>query len=79
MIALRPRAESVLADRRAFAAFLLRLFGQRRKQLGSILGRNQLWPEGIQPVRRPEELAIEQIRTLFAAVQGNDPDQMSDP
>ncbi len=67
MIAIRPGPNPAIVDRRAFAAFLQRLFGQRRKQLGSAIGRNQTWPDGIQPTQRPEELTIAQVAALFAA------------
>lgn len=71
MIAIRPRARPDLADRRAFAAFLQRLFGRRRKQLGAIFGRNHRWSEGIQPSQRPEELDISQIGDLFRSLDAN--------
>jgi len=70
MIAIRPRPNPAIADRRAFAAFLQRLFGQRRKQLGSTFGRGQPWPDGIQPTQRPEELSVGKVGALFAAVDG---------
>lgn len=73
MIAIRPRSREGGLDRRAFAAFLSRLFSQRRKQLGSILGRNLQWPDGIQPTQRPEELAPDGIGALFALVDRETP------
>ncbi len=70
MIAIRPRREPGVADRRGFAAFVQRLFGSRRKQLGSILGRDCHWPAGVEPSQRPEELTAPQISELFDAGRG---------
>ncbi|MCC6908907.1 MAG: ribosomal RNA small subunit methyltransferase A [Phycisphaerales bacterium] len=70
MIAIRPRPEPAVHDRRGFAAFLQRLFSSRRKQLGGILGRDCRWPEGIDPSQRPEELSVSQIAALLEAVRG---------
>ncbi|MCL4199504.1 MAG: ribosomal RNA small subunit methyltransferase A [Phycisphaerales bacterium] len=67
MIAFRPRPSPAIADRRAFAAFLQTLFRSRRKQLGSIFGRDRAWPAGIQPTQRPGELTIGQVGRLFLA------------
>ncbi len=67
MIALRPRPSPEIADRRAFAAFLHTLFRSRRKQLGSIFGRDRDWPAGIQLTQRPEELSVGQISRLYLA------------
>lgn len=79
MITIRPCAQSAVADRREFGAFLQRLFGQRRKQLGGILGRDQVWPDGIQPLQRPEDLTVKQLGSLFRAVgAGNDLDCVTD-
>jgi 16S rRNA A1518/A1519 N6-dimethyltransferase RsmA/KsgA/DIM1 with predicted DNA glycosylase/AP lyase activity len=41
-----------------------RLFQQRRKQIGSTLGRDRVYPEGIEPTMRPEQLTISQFITL---------------
>lgn len=46
------------------AQTLQRLFGQRRKQLGTILGRRRPMPEGIDPRDRPEQLTVRQLVTL---------------
>ncbi len=67
MIAIRPVSEESISDRRAFAGFLQRLFRSRRKQLGSIFGRDRSWPAGIQPAQRPEDLTVGQIGLLFLA------------
>jgi 16S rRNA (adenine1518-N6/adenine1519-N6)-dimethyltransferase len=58
MVAIRPRPGArPVADWGAFSSFVQRTFGQRRKQLGSILGRDAVASAGFDPVRRPETLA----------------------
>ena len=77
MISIVPLSEQDLpADaprdddaREAFARFVSGLFGQRRKQLGRILGRDRTWPEGIDPVQRPEVLAPAQIAALWRTIE----------
>lgn len=49
-----------------FAVFVTSLFAKRRKQLGSILGRDFAFPEGISPEQRPSTLSIQQLESLFA-------------
>jgi 16S rRNA (adenine1518-N6/adenine1519-N6)-dimethyltransferase len=44
----------------AFTAFVHRVFGRRRKQLGAILGRETVAATGIDPMRRPETLTAEE-------------------
>jgi 16S rRNA (adenine1518-N6/adenine1519-N6)-dimethyltransferase len=60
--------ESNLTDienRRAFARFVTTLFTKRRKQIGSILGRDRNWPSGVIAQQRPEALTVEQIIALW--------------
>jgi 16S rRNA (adenine1518-N6/adenine1519-N6)-dimethyltransferase len=52
-----------------FAPFVTSLFSQRRKQLGSIIGRNVEWPDGITPEMRPSTLTIAQLESLCALVK----------
>ncbi len=55
------RSSSPLTDQpQVLARTLHRLFGQRRKQLGTILGRRFALPEGIDPRGRPEQLTVQQ-------------------
>lgn len=69
MIAIRPRVipfiEANIAARQAFSVFLQRVFSKRRKQLGSILGREHAWPCEITPMQRPEELTVQQLLALW--------------
>ncbi len=50
------KREPTVVDLPRLEALCARVFGQRRKQLGSILGRGVWWPEGVAPERRAEEL-----------------------
>lgn len=67
MVLLERRPDPLTADPLALSAFCRRLFAQRRKQLGGILGRATPWPPGIDPAMRPEELTVEQIEALRLA------------
>ncbi len=52
-------------QRQDFARFVTQLFTKRRKQLGSILGRDCDWPAGVTADLRPEALRVERIITLW--------------
>ena len=54
-----------IEQRRQFARFVTQLFTKRRKQLGSILGRDCEWPNGVTADLRPEALPVERIVTLW--------------
>ena len=51
-------------DPAALSRLLHTLFTRRRKQLGSILGRDTPLPEGITPDRRPDSLTVEELVAL---------------
>ena len=69
MVSIRPIEASLpIGDRPAFARFVTELFSKRRKQLGSIFGRNVQLPKGIDPDVRPETLTIPQIKQLSDAI-----------
>jgi len=55
--------------RRSFARFITDLFSKRRKQLGTIFGRDRAWPEGVTADMRPEVLTVEQLTHLWRAAQ----------
>lgn len=61
---LERRQTPLTDDPHKLSALLQKLFQQRRKQLGSILGRDRAFPEGIEPNQRPEQLKVEQFVTL---------------
>ncbi|MDQ7012936.1 MAG: 16S rRNA (adenine(1518)-N(6)/adenine(1519)-N(6))-dimethyltransferase RsmA [Planctomycetota bacterium] len=68
MVAVEHRDDHGISDPAAFGGFCQRVFAQRRKQLGSVLGRALAWPEGIEPRMRAEGLTPEQIVALWRAV-----------
>lgn len=68
MIAIHPLDREPVLDRQAFGAFLQQVFSRRRKQLGTIFGRDRNWPENIDPSQRPEQLAPSDLVRLFNSV-----------
>jgi len=64
IIALRRRDKPLIDRPDQLSAMVQRLFGQRRKQLGTILGRSVELPEGIAADLRPENLSVRQIVEL---------------
>ncbi len=52
-----------------FGIFITSLFSGRRKQLGSILGRDHKFPESITADARPSTLTIEQLELLYESVR----------
>ena len=68
MISIERRETPLTDDPAGLAAAAQRIFAQRRKQLGALLGRNIAWPPGIEPTMRAEQLGIEQIVALARVV-----------
>jgi 16S rRNA (adenine1518-N6/adenine1519-N6)-dimethyltransferase len=68
MIAIERRPEHGIDDPAALADFCQRVFEKRRKQLGSVLGREALWPSGIDPTMRAERLAPHQIVDMWRTI-----------
>lgn len=66
MVLLTRRAHPPTADARRLSAACRVIFGQRRKQLGSVLGRGFPWPEGVVPTMRAEELSVAQAEEIAA-------------
>ena len=64
MISLRRRAAPQHPDPSRLLAFCHRLFEHRRKQIGSILGRDRAFPDGISPTDRAEALSLGQLMEL---------------
>lgn len=64
VVAMHRRAESLCDDARGLGDLLHRLFSKRRKQLGSILGRDAALPVGVEPTMRPEQLTVQQLCEL---------------
>ncbi len=75
MVAIRPRTpqEHGVDDREGLATFATALFGKRRKQLGTIFGRDTAWPDGITPDRRPDALTVEQMKELCSFFSPSSP------
>ena len=70
MLAIRPRTGARPVEPwEPFGAFVQRTFGQRRKQLGSILGREAVAAAGFDPMRRPETLSPDEWVSLFARIK----------
>ncbi|MBN8645399.1 MAG: ribosomal RNA small subunit methyltransferase A [Planctomycetes bacterium] len=59
-------------DPRRLSAACRALFTQRRKQIGTTLGRTFPFPGGIAPTLRPEQLTIEQIEALAVLGAGSE-------
>jgi 16S rRNA (adenine1518-N6/adenine1519-N6)-dimethyltransferase len=68
MLALQPREGAREAmpgiAGEVFARFVTVLFSKRRKQLGTIFGRDHDWPTGITPDLRPDVLSVPQLQSL---------------
>ncbi len=71
MLAVRPRpaSERPIEPWPPISAFIQRVFGQRRKQLGSILGRVPVTSAGFDPMRRPETLTPDEWLALYRALR----------
>lgn len=68
MIAVERRVDHGIGDPSALVAFCQRVFEKRRKQIGSVLGREVAWPEGVESRMRAEELSPGQMVALWRAV-----------
>mgnify|MGYP006268563869 FL=1 len=66
VVELTRRETPLTDDPDRLAAFVHKLFSQRRKQLGAILGRDRDWPEGVEPTLRPEQLDIATLAAMAA-------------
>lgn len=71
MVTLQRRTDSPCdtGELAGVAGFCAAIFGKRRKQLGTILGREGPWPQGILPEARAESLEPEQILGLWRALR----------
>ncbi len=61
VVALHRRVGPLCDDAGALGGLLHRLFSKRRKQLGAILGRDAVLPEGVGITMRPEQLTVRQL------------------
>jgi 16S rRNA (adenine1518-N6/adenine1519-N6)-dimethyltransferase len=70
VVHLARRDRPMTEDPHRLAALVQKLFGKRRKQIGSILGRDTPLPAGIDPDQRPEQLSLEQLVELAETLPG---------
>ena len=70
MVAIRPRSPGVhgVVSPETLVTFVTALFGKRRKQLGTIFGRDSQWPPGITGEMRPDALTIDQIVAISSLI-----------
>lgn len=68
VLRLKRRDRPLTEQPHRLAKLTHRLFNQRRKQIGSILGRADELPAGINSSARPEQLEVEQLITLAQRV-----------
>jgi len=68
VVRLRRRKVPLAPDLKALSDLLHTLFSKRRKQIGSILGRDAVLPAVIDSTARPEQLTIDQFVALAASV-----------
>jgi 16S rRNA (adenine1518-N6/adenine1519-N6)-dimethyltransferase len=64
VVALHRRSEPLCEDAKRLGELLHKLFSKRRKQLGSILGRDAVLPQGVEITMRPEALSVRQLCEL---------------
>ncbi|MFO0832411.1 MAG: 16S rRNA (adenine(1518)-N(6)/adenine(1519)-N(6))-dimethyltransferase RsmA [Phycisphaerales bacterium] len=67
MVSLERRPEPQHPDPPRLLAFCHTVFEQRRKQLGTLLGRGFEFPPGVSPTDRAEALSVERLIALEAA------------
>ena len=68
-VSIIPSCEPLGSNSDEFALFVTGLFSKRRKQLGSIVGRELQMPEGIEQSARPSTLSISQLEALMKVVK----------
>ncbi len=64
VVELARRPEPLTRNVAALYEMVQRLFQKRRKQVGSVLGRDHALPPGVRGQMRPEELTVEQFIAL---------------
>ena len=72
VVAIVPNRDHGVEDPEAFADFVGDLFRTRRKQIGTILGRDRI-PPGFDPILRPEQLRPETLLALYRACRHGGP------
>jgi len=69
VVRLMRRREPLTDDPHGLEQMTQTLFQKRRKQIGSILGRDRELPMGVEPAMRPEQLTVQQIVALSAKTE----------
>ncbi len=69
MVVVRRRPDPLTRDGAGLAALCQRAFSKRRKQLGSILGRDHPLPLGVSASQRPEELSPQAFVQLLELIE----------
>lgn len=64
IVELKTRKTPLTTQPTRLAGTLHQLFSHRRKQIGTILGRETILPDGIDATQRPEQLTVEQLVAL---------------
>jgi len=64
-----PEGLALTSDPRRLSELCRRLFSQRRKQIGTILGRDFPLPIGVSPTARSEQLSIEQLESVAQVLE----------
>ncbi len=64
VVRVQRRERALTDDPQTLAKLTQRLFSQRRKQLGTILGRDRTWPAGVTADLRPEQVNVTQMIEL---------------
>lgn len=64
VILLKRLPRPLTEDLPRFVELVHKIFGQRRKQLGSLIGRDHQLPDGVTNEMRPEMLSLEQLAEL---------------
>lgn len=64
MVSIVRRDVALTDDLPRLAACCQKVFGQRRKQIGSVLGRGFAFPAGIEASQRAEQLSVQQLIEL---------------
>ncbi len=72
MVELKRRADPFTDDPKKLGALCHALFSQRRKQIGSTLGRDHPLPEGVTHDMRPEQMTVQQFCGLSKVWTGRD-------
>ncbi len=68
-VGIIPTGKAQMSENDAFAKFVTMVFAKRRKQLGSIVGKDIQLPNGVTFDMRPSTLTIQQLEELFKTIK----------